>query len=123
MSSPDPLSPCERSAKLREHESLVRRIAGRLRARVPASVDMDELVQAGMIGLNDAMSRFQDNRGATFHTYASRRIEGAMLDALRATDTLSRDTRAFLTSAGCGTLEKPFAKADLIARVAELLES
>ena len=94
MSSPDPISACERSARLREHEALVRRIAGRLRARVPGSVDMDELVQAGMIGLNDAMSRFQDNRGATFHTYASRRIEGAMLDALRHTDTLSREARA-----------------------------
>mgnify|MGYP003579046341 CR=1 FL=1 len=94
MSSPNRPPTCERSAKLREHQALVRRIARRLRARVPASVDMDDLVQAGMIGLNDAMSRFQDNRGATFHTYASRRIAGAMLDALRHIDTLSREARA-----------------------------
>jgi RNA polymerase sigma factor for flagellar operon FliA len=94
MSSPEPLSACDRSAKLREHQALVRRIASRLRARVPANVEMDDLVQAGLIGLNEAMSRFEDNRGATFHTYASRRIEGAMLDALRLSDTLSREARA-----------------------------
>ena len=94
MSSPEPLSACDRSAKLREHQALVRRIASRLRARVPANVDMDDLVQAGLIGLNEAMTRFQDDRGATFHTYASRRIEGAMLDALRLSDTLSREARA-----------------------------
>lgn len=93
MDRPPPSTACDRSARLREHQGLVRRIASRLRARVPANVEMDDLMQAGLIGLNDAMTRFQDDRGATFHTYASRRIEGAMLDALRVSDTLSRDAR------------------------------
>jgi RNA polymerase sigma factor for flagellar operon FliA len=59
-------------------------------------VDTDELMQAGMIGLNDALSRFQEGRGASFGTYASRRIQGAMLDTLRAADTVPRGVRARL---------------------------
>ncbi len=86
----------ERSAQLIAYKTLVRRIASRLRTRLPANVTMDELEQAGLIGLNEAFTRFEEGRGATFETYAARRIEGAMLDALRATDTLSRDTRARL---------------------------
>lgn len=83
-----------RDAALREHRPLVRRIAGRLRPRLPAHVDLDELMQAGMIGLNDAITRYSDRRGASFETFASRRIQGAMLDQLRSLDHLSRDQRA-----------------------------
>jgi RNA polymerase sigma factor for flagellar operon FliA len=89
-----PSAPCERSIRLLEHRPLVRQIANRLRSRMPASVGMDELVQAGMIGLNEALTRFEEGRGASFGTYASRRIEGSMLDALRASDEMSRDARA-----------------------------
>ena len=88
--------PCERSAVLLGHRPLVRRIASRLRHRMPAHVDADELEQAGMIGLHEAIARFEDNRGASFATYAARRIQGAMLDALRNCDELSRDTRSRL---------------------------
>lgn len=86
--------PCERSAQLIAHRDLVVKVARRLKGRLPANVGMDELIQAGMIGLEDAMSRFEDRRGATFGTYASRRIEGAMLDELRTNDTLSREGRS-----------------------------
>ena len=84
---------CARSAQLQAHQPLVRRIAGRLRSRLPDHVDMDELLQAGLIGLDDAITRYADDRGASFETYAARRIEGAMLDALRSQDSLSRDAR------------------------------
>ena len=87
-------SPCARSAALRQHASLVQSIARRLRARLPASVALDELVQAGMIGLHDALVRYESDRGASFSTYASRRIEGAMLDALRVGDLVPREVRA-----------------------------
>lgn len=83
-----------REAALRAHRGLVRRIATRLRGRLPAHVDADELMQAGMIGLDEALTRYQDRRGASFETFASRRIQGAMLDELRATDPLSREQRA-----------------------------
>ena len=94
-----PEDPNDRNVRLLEHKHLVRNIAGRLRSRLPANVEMDELVQAGMIGLNEAISRFEEGRGASFDTYASRRIEGAMLDTLRASDSLSRDTRNKLRQA------------------------
>lgn len=98
MSTPEepPPSRCKRSADLLAHKALVRKIARRIRTRLPASVEMDEMEQAGMIGLNEALSRFEEGRGSTFETYAARRIEGAMLDELRVTDTLGRDTRALL---------------------------
>jgi RNA polymerase sigma factor for flagellar operon FliA len=85
---------CERGARLREHRPLVSNIARRLLKRLPPHVGVDDLMQAGMIGLLEAMRGFDQRRGASFGTYASRRIEGAMLDQLRATDTLSRGVRA-----------------------------
>ena len=87
---------CQRSADLVPYKPLVRQIAARLRARLPANVGLDELMQAGLIGLNEALSRFEEGKGSTFETYAARRIEGAMLDALRANDTLPREARARL---------------------------
>ena len=75
---------------------LVRAIAAKICRRLPANAEMAELVQAGLIGLNDALSRYAECAGASFDTYAARRIEGAILDSLRANDTLSRRTRARL---------------------------
>ncbi len=88
-----PPDPDERDVRLLAHRPLVRRIANRMLSRLPANVGMDELVQAGMIGLNEALTRFEEGRGATFDTYASRRIEGSMLDSLRSADELSRHVR------------------------------
>lgn len=85
---------CEHGARLLEHRPLVAEIARRLLGRLPAHVGMDDLMQAGMIGLHEAMCRFDQRQGASFGTYASRRIEGAMLDQLRAADTLPREARA-----------------------------
>lgn len=93
VADPAALLPCPRSSQLREHTPLVRKIAGRIGARAPSNVGIDELMQAGLIGLDEALSRFESGQGATFDTYASRRIEGAMLDTLRAADELSRDSR------------------------------
>lgn len=86
----------QRSVDLAAYMPLVRKIAGRLGRRLPSNVDSDDLLQVGMIGLNEAMSRFEQGPGSTFETYAARRIEGAMLDMLRADDTLSRETRSLL---------------------------
>ena len=65
---------------------VVRRIALQMIAKLPASVELDDLIQAGMLGLLDASSRYQDNKGAQFETFVSQRIRGAMLDELRASD-------------------------------------
>ena len=89
-----PANPDERKVRLLEYRPLVRSIANRLRHRLPPHVSMEELEQAGMIGLHEAIMCFEEDRGASFGTYASRRIEGSMLDALRASDELSREARA-----------------------------
>lgn len=75
---------------VRTHADLVRRIAYHLCARLPSSVEADDLVQAGMIGLLEAAAQFQDGKGATFETYAGIRIRGAMLDSLRSLDWAPR---------------------------------
>ncbi|MBS1132522.1 MAG: polymerase, sigma 28 subunit, SigD/FliA/WhiG [Proteobacteria bacterium] len=72
---------------------LVKRIAYHLMARLPPSVQFDDLVQNGMIGLLDAIDRFQEGFGAQFETYATQRIRGAMLDGLRENDWLPRNLR------------------------------
>jgi RNA polymerase sigma factor for flagellar operon FliA len=65
------------------HAPLVKRIAYHLVSRLPASVEVDDLIQAGMIGLLEAGSHYQADKGATFETYASIRIRGAMIDQMR----------------------------------------
>lgn len=83
----------EKSHLLEQHQPLVRRIALQMIAKLPASVELDDLIQAGMIGLLDASSRYQDNKGAQFETFVSQRIRGAMLDELRSSDWGSRGLR------------------------------
>jgi RNA polymerase sigma factor for flagellar operon FliA len=76
-----------------QYADLVKKIAYQVKAKLPASVDIDDLIQAGMIGLLDAASRYQENKGAQFKTYASQRIHGAMMDELRSADWLPRSIR------------------------------
>ena len=78
---------------LNEHAPLVKRLAYQLKAKLPPSVEVDDLVQAGMIGLLDAINRYEDNHGAQFETYAVQRIRGSMLDELRNSDWLPRGVR------------------------------
>ncbi|TBR37212.1 MULTISPECIES: RNA polymerase sigma factor FliA [Dyella] len=75
---------------VRRHAPLVRRIAYHLMGRLPPSVDVEDLVQAGMIGLLEAARNFATDRQASFETYAGIRIRGAMLDELRKTDWTPR---------------------------------
>ena len=84
-------SPTE--ALIQEHAPLVRRLALKLSSRLPASVELDDLIQSGMIGLLDAAKRYQNGLGAQFTSYATTRINGAMLDELRRQDWLPRSVR------------------------------
>lgn len=83
----------EKERLIDQYAPLVKRIAWHLMARLPASVDIDDLVQNGMLGLLDALGRFEDGMGAQFETYALARIRGAMLDGLRESDWLPRTVR------------------------------
>src|SRR3954465_1638274 len=78
---------------LTEHMPLVKRLAHHMKAKLPPSVEVDDLVQAGMIGLLDAINRYEETHGAQFETYAVLRIRGAMLDELRSSDWLPRSMR------------------------------
>jgi RNA polymerase sigma factor (sigma-70 family) len=72
---------------------LVRSIAGKLLRTLPRSVQMDDLVSDGSIGMLDCVRRFETHRGLSFKTFAGRRIRGAMLDGLRERDWISRSGR------------------------------
>jgi RNA polymerase sigma factor for flagellar operon FliA len=73
-----------------KHASLVKRIAFHLMSRLPPSVQMDDLVQSGMIGLLEASRNYDPTQGASFETYAGIRIRGAMLDEIRKGDWAPR---------------------------------
>ncbi len=79
---------------LKEFAPLVKRIAHFMMLKLPNSVQVDDMIQAGMIGLLDAAGRYDELRGAQFETYASQRIRGAMLDELRGADWLPRSMRS-----------------------------
>jgi len=83
----------EKERLVSQYAPLVKRIAWHLMAKLPASVDIDDLVQNGMLGLLDALERFEEGMGAQFETYAMQRIRGAMLDGLRENDWLPRAVR------------------------------
>ncbi len=82
-----------RDALIRQHAPLVRRIAHHMIAKLPPNVELDDLIQVGMIGLSEALSRYEVTQGVQFETFASQRIRGAMLDELREGDWMSRSSR------------------------------
>jgi RNA polymerase sigma factor for flagellar operon FliA len=81
-----------------QYAPLVKRIAHHLAAKLPPSVQVDDLIQAGLIGLLDAVSHYDAAQGAQFETYASQRIRGAMLDELREADWAPRSARKSMRS-------------------------
>jgi RNA polymerase sigma factor for flagellar operon FliA len=83
----------DHQAAIDQYGPMVRRVAAQLISRLPANVEFDDLVQAGMIGLFDALSRYQANQGAQFETFATQRVRGAMLDELRGSDWMPRSVR------------------------------
>ncbi|MEJ5999983.1 RNA polymerase sigma factor FliA [Paucibacter soli] len=83
----------DNSSLIKQYSPLVRRLAHQMIAKLPANVELDDLIQVGLIGLTDALSRFDVGQGVQFETFATQRIRGAMLDELRGGDWMSRGTR------------------------------
>jgi len=83
----------DRDALIRQHVPLVRRIAHHMIAKLPPNVELDDLIQVGMIGLSEALTRYEAAQGVQFETFATQRIRGAMLDELREGDWMSRSSR------------------------------
>ena len=80
----------KRDINVEDYAYLVKRIAYHMVARMPASVQVDDLIQAGMVGLLEAAQKFQDDKGAGFETYAGIRIRGAIVDEMRRGDWAPR---------------------------------
>ena len=80
--------------QLEDYLSLVKYIAGRLAIGLPRSVEMDDLINAGVVGLIEAYHNFDSAKNVKFETYASLRIRGSILDELRGMDWVPRSTRA-----------------------------
>lgn len=87
------LSTEEKETMARENIGLVKHIAYRLVNLLPSHLEPDDLIHDGVVGLMDALERFDPTRGIPFHGFAARRIRGAMLDALRTMDWASRSVR------------------------------
>src|SRR5262249_28597338 len=92
---------------LRRHLPLVRRVVQRLAARKPPHIEIDDLVAWGIVGLLDAIGKYDPKKEASFPTYAQFRIRGAILDHLRSLDWVPRSVRQ---------------KASLIEKVSHQLE-
>jgi RNA polymerase sigma factor for flagellar operon FliA len=76
-----------------DHLPLVKAIAIRVHENLPVHVDLDDLIHAGVMGLFDAVTKYDGTKNVVFHAYAKHRIKGAILDSLRQLDWASRDLR------------------------------
>jgi len=108
---------------LKEYAPLVKRIAHHMMVKLPSSVEVDDIIQAGMMGLLDAASRYDELRGAQFETYAGQRIRGAMLDELRGADWLPRSLRRDMRriEAAIHRLQQSFGRAPTESEIAKEL--
>jgi RNA polymerase sigma factor for flagellar operon FliA len=83
----------KRDAIILEHLPLVKAIAIRVHENLPVHLDLDDLVHAGILGLFDAATKYDEQKMVSFSSYAKHRIKGAILDSLRQLDWASRDLR------------------------------
>jgi len=83
----------EKGDLLTQYMPMVKRLAHHMMGRLPPSVEEDDIVQAGMMGLLDAISRYDEAQSAQFEAYAIQRIRGSMIDELRHSDWMPRSAR------------------------------
>lgn len=114
----------DKTALLEQHTVLVKRIAYHLLARLPASVQVDDLIQAGMIGLLEASNNFDMSKGASFETFAGIRIRGSMLDEIRRGDWTPRSVHknSRMVTEAIKTLEAELGRDVSDSEVAEKLD-
>jgi RNA polymerase sigma factor for flagellar operon FliA len=87
------LSPAQREQIVLEHTALIRYIVNRIAVRLPSHIDLDDLHNTGVIGLMDAIEKYDPEKNCKFKTYAEFRIKGAILDQLRSLDWVPRSVR------------------------------
>ena len=118
-----PLPEIERERFILEYTPLVRRIAQRIAVRLPPHLDLEDLINSGVLGLMDAIQKFDPHRKVTFRTYAEFRIRGAILDELRSRDYLPRSVRekANRLEEACARLESELGRPGTEEELAEAL--
>jgi RNA polymerase sigma factor for flagellar operon FliA len=84
-------------SQLKQYAPIVRKVAMQVASRLPRNVQLDDLIQEGMLGLLDAIKRYEPKPGASFETYAKARIRGSIYDSLREDDVIPRHVRDKLT--------------------------
>ncbi len=89
----EPFDLSDRETLIRTYVPLVKFVAHRISARLPSHVELDDLIHSGILGLMDAMEKFEPSRGIKFKTYAELRVKGAILDGLRDLDWVPRSLR------------------------------
>jgi len=109
---------------VKNHALLVKRIAHHLSGRLPRSILLDDLMQAGMLGLLEAVRGYDETKGASFETYASIRIRGFMLDEVRRNDWVPRSVyrNARMVSKAVRTVENRLGREATDHEVATELE-
>lgn len=90
---PKKISPEEKNKLVTEYSPLIKFIAQKIASRLPANIEIDDLISSGVIGLMDAIDKFDPTRDNKFKTYAEFRIRGAILDELRSQDWVPRSIR------------------------------
>lgn len=110
-------------AQIMQHAPLVKRIAYHLLSKLPDSVQVDDLIQAGMLGLLESMKNYDSTKGASFDTYAGIRIRGSMLDEVRRCDWVPRSVykKSRIISEAIRTIENQTGTAAKDSEVAEYL--
>jgi RNA polymerase sigma factor FliA len=91
--SPTTLSPEQKDKLIMEYAPLIKFIAQKIAMRLPSNIELDDLISSGVIGLMDALDKYDPSRDNKFKTYAEFRIRGAILDELRAQDWVPRSVR------------------------------
>ena len=87
------ISPKEKDKLIVEYAPLIKFVAQKIAARLPSNIELDDLISSGVIGLMDAIDKYDPTRDNKFKTYAEFRIRGAILDELRAQDWVPRSVR------------------------------
>src|SRR5580698_8751987 len=90
---PNKLTPQQKDKLIMEYAPLIRFIAQKIAVRLPSNIELDDLISSGVIGLMDAIDKYDPTRDNKFKTYAEFRIRGAILDELRAQDWVPRSVR------------------------------
>jgi RNA polymerase sigma factor FliA len=87
------ISPANSEQVIKEYAPMIKYVANRIAMRLPPHIEVDDLISVGVIGLIDAIEKFDPTRGAKFKTYAEFRVRGAILDELRSLDWVPRSVR------------------------------